>query len=216
LSEAGFSQRPKDAKPANVLLRAEPAVGEPGKDEGRRQAREDTADDLGNHPPLKDDGARTFSAPAFSHRQNLGQENLERKDISNQVEHSRDFPPSLEGPESPIPFKVEPVKVTPRLATRYSDGDDQEARKASFRYEGASFDSVGRRATKREEEVATPIVSQVSQDRRAASYDVSEGRWPALFESSEDDYFDDAMTTLRELSHRRRLAREQAGSLWSE
>lgn len=48
------------------------------------------------------------------------------------------------------------------------------------------------------------------------SYDVSEGRWPALFESSADDYFDDAMAAWRELSRNRRLAREQAGSLWSE
>ena len=48
------------------------------------------------------------------------------------------------------------------------------------------------------------------------SYDVSEGRWPALFESSADDYFDDAMAAWRELSRNRRLAREQAGNLWSE
>jgi hypothetical protein len=48
------------------------------------------------------------------------------------------------------------------------------------------------------------------------SYDVSPGRWPALFESSADDYFDDAMTAWRELSRNRRLAREQAGNLWSE
>src|SRR5262249_45436517 len=116
------------------------------------------------------------------------------------------------------------VKVTEQLATRYPDGVNKEARIAPFRYEGAAFDS-GRRqvtkreeevVTKREEEVATSILSQVAQDRRATSFDVSAGRWPALFESSADDYFDDAMAALRELSHYRRLAREQAGSLWSE
>ena len=48
------------------------------------------------------------------------------------------------------------------------------------------------------------------------SYDVSAGRWPALLESSADDYFDDAMVAWRELSRNRRLAREQAGNLWSE
>jgi len=170
---------------------------------------------------LKGDGARTFSDPAFSRRQNFeqenhGQENFGRKDINSRVEYSWDFPPSVEVPESPIPISVEPVKVTQRLATRYPDRANQEARKAPFPYEGASFDSGRRQVTKREDEVATPIVSQVAQDRRAISYDVSAGRWPALFESSEDDYFDDAMAALRELSHRRRLAREQAGSLWSE
>ena len=221
LGEASFSKRREGAKPAKVLLRVEQAIDEPDKDEGRRQVREGAADDLRNHPPLKGDGARTFSDPAFSRRQNFeqenhGQENFGRKDINSRVEYSWDFPPSVEVPESPIPISVEPVKVTQRLATRYPDRANQEARKAPFPYEGASFDSGRRQVTKREDEVATPIVSQVAQDRRAISYDVSAGRWPALFESSEDDYFDDAMAALRELSHRRRLAREQAGSLWSE
>jgi len=56
----------------------------------------------------------------------------------------------------------------------------------------------------------------ITSDQPPISYDIPAGRWPALFESSEDDYFDDAMAAWRELSHRRRLAREQAGSLWSE
>ncbi|MGH9754232.1 MAG: hypothetical protein ACREA2_15750 [Blastocatellia bacterium] len=61
-----------------------------------------------------------------------------------------------------------------------------------------------------------PIGPSAAQDQRAISYDVSADRWPALFEASEDDYFDDAMTAWRELNHRRRLASEQAGSLWNE
>jgi hypothetical protein len=76
--------------------------------------------------------------------------------------------------------------------------------------------SAYRQATNREEEVTKPIGPSAAQDRRAVSYDVSTDRWPALFEASEDDYFDDAMAAWRELSHRRRLAREQAGSIWNE
>jgi len=73
-----------------------------------------------------------------------------------------------------------------------------------------------RQVMKREEEVAKPISPQVARDRRAETYDVSVGRWPALFEASHNDYFDEVMAVWLELSHSRRLSREQAGDIWSE
>jgi hypothetical protein len=111
--------------------------------------------------------------------------------------------------------------------TRYSDAIQQRGADhpdvihsgtmgAPERSERFAFYSNHRQAPKREEEVTKPIGPSAAQDRRAVSYDVSTDRWPALFEASEDDYFDDAMAAWRELSHRRRLAREQAGSLWNE
>jgi hypothetical protein len=42
LGEESFSQRRKGANASKVLLRAEPAIGEPDTDERRRQVREDT------------------------------------------------------------------------------------------------------------------------------------------------------------------------------
>jgi hypothetical protein len=64
------------------------------------------------------------------------------------------------------------------------------------------------------------IPKEASEDRLVISYnisgDVSADRWPALFEASAEDYFDEAQAVWRELSHKRRLAREQSGELWNE
>jgi hypothetical protein len=98
----------------------------------------------------------------------------------------------------------------------YPDVIHSETMGAPERSERFAFYSDYRQAPKREEEETKPIGPSAAQDRRAVSYDASTDRWPALFEASEDDYFDDAMAAWRELSHRRRLAREQAGSLWNE
>jgi hypothetical protein len=106
--------------------------------------------------------------------------------------------------------------VIQKRGAYYPDVIHSGAGGAPERSEQFALYSDYRRAAKREERVAKPIGPSAAQDRRAVSYDATTDRWPALFEASEDDYFDDAMVAWRELSHRRRLAREQAGSLWNE
>ena len=241
LSESRFLQERKDAKASKVLSNVEQAIGAHDKDEGGQQVRQDTADDPGNHPPLKDDEAK-----AFSFRQNSEQENI------------RNFPTGAEHHEFPTPSAVEPDKVTRRQVVRYPDISRAEAQRAPFRYDRVALDSGDGKVKGREEVVTKPVEPAPGQDRLTnrpdksfaahrhdasclpafcdgetgagkqlashfitsttapTSYDVSEGRWPALFESSADDYFDDAMAAWRELSRNRRLVREQAGNLWSE
>jgi hypothetical protein len=230
LGEESFSQRRKGANASKVLLRAEQAIGELDKDEGRRQVREDT-------PEQKNNG---------------------RKNINRHAEHSWNFQTGAERPEFPTPSAIEPVKVTRQQVIRYPDAYQAEARRSPVRHEGVALDSGDGKAEGREEVIANPVGPATWQDRQTTrpdksfaadrrlascllapgagdtgaskrlaphfitsdqppiSYDISAGRWPALFESSDDDYFDDAMAAWRELSHCRRLAREQAGSLWSE
>jgi hypothetical protein len=148
--------------------------------------------------------------------------------------------------KSPEPASVKPVKVTrretpswkraqakvtsrryndagssssmpdARRATRYPDVTHREVRRMPVSHELFVFDSGCRKTEKREEEATKPIEPLTAQDQRLTSYHIPADRWPALFEASTADYFDDAMAAWRELSHRRRLAREQAGSLWSE
>jgi len=230
LGEESFSQRRKGANASNVLLRAEQAIGEPDKDEGRRQAQKDT-------PEQKNNG---------------------QKNINRHAEHSWNFPTGEERQKFPTPSATEPVKVTLQQVIRYPDAYRAEARSAPWRREGVALGSGDGKVEEREEVVANPVGPATLQDRLTArpdksftadrrlagclpapgagdtgaskqlaphfitsapppiSYDIPAGRWPALFESSDDDYFDDAMAAWRELSHSRRLAREQAGSLWSE
>ena len=228
--EERFLQRRKGANASKVPLRAEQSIGEPDKDEGRRQVREDT-------PERKNNG---------------------RKNISRHAEHSWNFPTGAERSEFPTPSAIEPVKVTRQQVIHYPETSQVEVQRAPVRHEGVALDSGDGKAEGREEVVANPVGPATVQDRQTTrpdksfaadrrlascllapgagdpgaskqfaphfitsdqppiSYDIPAGRWPALFESSEDDYFDDAMAAWRELSHRRRLAREQAGSLWSE
>jgi hypothetical protein len=178
LGEESFSQRRKGANASKVLLRAEQSIGEPDKDEGRREVREDT-------PEQKNNG---------------------RKYINRHAEHSWNFPTGAERPEFPTPSAIEPVKVTRQQVIRYPETSQAEARRAPVRHEGAC-------ATGASKQLAPHFITSTPPP---ISNDIPAGRWPALFESSDDDYFDDAMAAWRELSHRRRLAREQAGSLWSE
>jgi hypothetical protein len=228
--EESLSQRRKGANASNVLLGAEQSIGEPDKDEGRRQVREDT-------PEQKNNG---------------------RKNINRHAEHSWDFQTGSERPEFPTPYAIEPANATRQQVIRYPEASRAEARRSPVRHEGAALDSGYGKVEEREEVVANPVGPATGQDRQTTrpdksfaadrrlasrllapgagdtgaskrlaphfmtsdqppiSYDIPAGRWPALFESSDDDYFDDAMAAWRELSHRRRLAREQAGSLWSE
>ena len=228
--EESLSQRREGANASKVLLRAEQSIGEPDKDEGRRQVREDT-------PEQKNNG---------------------RKNINRHAEHSWSFQTGSERPEFPTPSAIEPVNVTPQQVIRYPEASRAEARRSPVRHEGAALDAGDGKVEKREEVVANPVGPATGQGRQTTrpdksfaadrrltsrllapgagdtgaskqpaphfmtsdqtpiSYDIPAGRWPALFESSDDDYFDDAMAAWRELSHRRRLAREQAGSLWSE
>jgi hypothetical protein len=67
-----------------------------------------------------------------------------------------------------------------------------------------------------EEEVARLIEPAAAQERQVTSYSAPSDRWPELPEAPSADYFDDVMAAWRDLSHRQRLVREQAGSLWSE
>jgi hypothetical protein len=240
LNESRFLQDRKDAKVSKDLFKVEQAIGAPDKGEGL-QVQEDTSDDHGNHPPLKDDEAK-----AFSFRQNSEQENI------------RNFPTSAEHKELSTPSAAEPVKVTRRQVVRYQDISPMEAQSASVRYDRVALASSDGNGEGREEVVMKPVELATAQDRLTMrqekgfvphkrdascllashdretgagkqlaphfisstttpnSYDVSAGRWPALFESSADDYFDDAMAAWHELSRNGRLTREQAGDLWSE
>jgi hypothetical protein len=253
LSESSFSQERKDAKVSKVLFDLEHAIDAPDKDERRRQVREDTADDPGNHPPLKDDGAEKFSFWQKPEQENVGQQNVNR-----QVERLGNFPTCAGHQEFPTPSTIRSVKVTRRQVTPHPDISQAEAQRASVRYDRAILDSSDGDGEGREEVITKPVELSARQDRLTktpdkgfaaqrrdtscllascdsetgadkqlkphfitstpapTSYDVSAGRWPALFESSTDDYFDEAMAALRELSRDRRLAREQAGNLWSE
>jgi hypothetical protein len=253
LSESSFSQERKDANVSKVLFNLEHAIGAPDKDERRRQVREDTADDPGNHPPLKDEGAETFSFWQKPEQENVGQKNVNRR-----VERLGDFPTSAEHQEFPTPSAIRSVKVTRRQVTPHLDISRAEAQGSSVRYDRATLDSSGGDGEGREEVITKPVELSAGKDRLTkppdkgfasqrrdtscllascgsetgagkqlephfitstpapTSYDVSAGRWPALFESSADNYFDDEMAAWRELSRNRRLAREQAGSLWSE
>jgi hypothetical protein len=92
----------------------------------------------------------------------------------------------------------------------------RETRRSADGHERLALTSGYKQVVKREEEVTKPIGPQFERDQRAISYGVSEDRWPALFEASPDDYFDDLMTVWHELSRDRRLAREQEGGLWNE
>ena len=253
LSESRFLQERKDAKVSKDLFNVERAIGAPDKEEERRQVREDTADDPGDHPPLKDDGAETFSWRQNSEQENVGQQNVNRR-----AEQLRNFPTSAERQEYPTPPAIGAVKVTTRQVVRYPDISRAEAQRAPVRYDRVTLDSSDGNGEGREEVVTKPVELATGQDRLTkrpdkgfaahrrdtsrlpaprdgetgaskqlaphsipstptpTSYDVSVGRWPALFESSTDDYFDEAMAAWRESSRDRRLAREQAGNLWSE
>jgi hypothetical protein len=262
-SEENFSQKRKGANASKVLFEAERAIGEPDEDEDRRQVREDTTVDRGNHPPVNGDRATTSSCITFSSRQNpeqenVGQKNSGRKNINRWAEHLRNFQSGAEHQELPTPPAIGPVKVTQRQVIRYPEISEAEAQRAPVRYDRVTLDPGDGKVEGREEIVTKPVGLATGQDRLTnrrdksfaaygydtscllascdgesgagkqlaphfitsapapTSYDVSAGRWPALFESSADDYFDDAMAAWRELSHRRRLAREQEGSLWSE
>lgn len=92
----------------------------------------------------------------------------------------------------------------------------RETRRDPVSHERLAFNSGYRQVSGRKEEVTKPIEPPAAHDRRATSYDIPADRWPALFEASSDDYFDDAIDVWREANHDRRLAGEQAGSLWSE
>jgi hypothetical protein len=106
-----------------------------------------------------------------------------------------------ESGEEVVTNRVEPANAQDRLTKRQEK--DFAAHKRDASYLLASRDGE----TGPHFIASTPTPS---------SYDVSAGRWPALFESSADDSFDDAMAAWRELSRNRRLASEQAGNLWSE
>jgi hypothetical protein len=253
LSESSFSQERKDAKVSKVLFNLEHAIDAPDTDERRRQVREDTADDPGNHPPLKDDVAETFSCWQKPEQENVGQKNVNRR-----MERLVNFPTCAEHQEFPTPSTIRSVKVTRQQVTPHPDISQTEAQRASVRYDRAILDSSDGDGEGREEVITKPVELSAGQDRLTktpdkgfaaqrrdtscllascdsetdagkqldphfitstpapTSYDVSAGRWPALFESSADNYFDDEMAAWRELSRNRRLAREQAGSLWSE
>jgi hypothetical protein len=253
LSESNFLKERKDAKVSKGLFGVEQAVGAPDKDEGGRQVREDTAYAPGNHPPLKDDEAETFSCRQYTEQENVGQKNVNRR-----AEQLRDFPTGAERQEFPTPSATGAVEVTRRQFVRYPDIPRTEAQRTLVRYDRVTLDSSDGNGEGREEVIAKPVEPATAQDRLTKrqekgfvahkrdascllasrdgemsagkqlaqrfitstptpnSYGVSAGRWPALFESSADDYFDDAMAAWRELSRNRRLAREQAGNLWSE
>jgi hypothetical protein len=100
--------------------------------------------------------------------------------------------------------------------TRYPDVIRRETRRSAAGHHRLAFKPDYGQIVERQEDVLKPIGPQAAQDRRATSYGVSADRWPALFEASPDDYFDEVMAVWRELSHTRRLSREQAGDLWSE
>jgi hypothetical protein len=252
LIESNFLKERKDANVSKGLFSVEQAIGAPDKDEGGRQVREDSADDTGNHPPLKDDGAETFSW-----RQNSEQEYVGQKSVNRRAGQLRDFPTGAEHQEFPTPSAIGAVKVTRRHVVRYPD-ISRVAQRAPVHYDRATLESSDGNGEGREEEVTKPVEPATAQGlltkrqekgfaahKRDAnclpaprdgataaskqlaphfitstptptSYDVSAGRWPALFESSSDDYFDDAMAAWRELRRNRRLTREQTGDLWSE
>ena len=253
LSESKFLQESKDANVSKGLFSAEQAIGAPGKDEGGRQVREDTADDPGNHQPLKDDGAETFSW-----RQNSEQESAGQKNVNRRAEQLQNFPTGAERLEFPTPPAIETIKVIRRQVTPYPDISRAEAQRSPVSYDRFALGSNDGNGEGREEVITKPVELAAGQDRLTKrpdkgfaahrrdtsrlpashdgetggskqlaphfitstptpiSYDVSAGRWPALFEPSTDDYFDEAMAAWRELSRDRRLAREQAGNLWSE
>lgn len=132
-------------------------------------------------------------------------------------------PSSLATPEAPAHAGKfsrrkhrEQEQVVREIITRYPDVIHREARRDQAGHERLVVTSGYRKPEKREGEVTWPIEPPAAQDRRAASYDIPADRWPALIGASSADYFDDAMDAWRELSHRRRLSREQEGSLWSE
>jgi hypothetical protein len=108
---------------------------------------------------------------------------------------------------------------------RYPDGIRREIRRSAAGYEQLPFISGYRQGTKngvtkREEGVTQPVglefAPESAADLRVTPYGVSAGRWPALFDATPEDCFDDLPAAWRELNHNRRLDREQAGDLWSE
>jgi hypothetical protein len=110
----------------------------------------------------------------------------------------------------------EQENVARKNVVRFPDVTHREPRRSSPGHNRSALKSGYRRVVNGGEESTEPIEPQFTRDQRAASYGVSVDRWPALFEASPDDYFDDLMAAWRELSHNRRLDREQAGGLWSE
>ncbi len=100
--------------------------------------------------------------------------------------------------------------------TRYPDVIHREARRVPARRERFAFDSGYRQVRERQEEVMKPIEPPAAPDRHVISYNASLDRWPALPDAFSADYFDDVMAAWHELSHRRRLTREQTGGLWRE
>ena len=109
--------------------------------------------------------------------------------------------------EESVTNPVEPVTGQVRLTER------QDKSFAAHRCDASSLLASCDSETGASKQISPNFITSTPAP---TSYDVSEGRWPALFEPSADDHLDDAMAAWRELSRNRRLAREQTGSLWSE